>query len=103
MTFGIFKKISGAVRCGVLRCSKALTLTKSLQDLFSSVAHRPIETKLFVFIKISYLQPFREIMGGQTKRKFSAKNDAAGRKNDFFEFSFSVAHLPIETKLFCFY
>ena len=39
----------------------------------------------FVIIKISYLQPFREIMGGQTKRQFSAKNDAEGRKNDFFQ------------------
>ena len=42
-------------------------------------------------------------MGGQTKRQFSAKNDATGQKNILFEISFSYAHLPIETKLFCFY
>ena len=57
----------------------------------------------FVFIKISYLQPFREIMGGQTKRQFSDKNDAAGQKNDFFRFFSSVAHPHIETQLFCFH
>ena len=38
----------------------------------------------FVFIKISYLQRFREIMGGTIKRQFLARNDAAGQKNDFF-------------------
>ena len=43
----------------------------------------------FVFIKFSYLQPFREIMGGQTKRQFSTKNDATGQKNVvFFHFLF---------------
>ena len=36
-------------------------------------------------------------------RQFSAKETAAGRKNDFFGFFFSVAHLPIKIKLFCFY
>ena len=35
--------------------------------------------------KISYLQPFKEIIGGQENRKCSAKNGAAGRKNDFFQ------------------
>ena len=57
----------------------------------------------FVFIKISYLQPFREIMGGQRIRKFSAKMTPQAKKMTFFRIFFSAAHLLIETKLFCFY
>ena len=34
-------------------------------EIFFSVAHLPIEMKFFVITKISYLQPFIEIMGGQ--------------------------------------
>ena len=114
----------------------------------------PSRRNFFVLTKISYLQPFREIMGGQNsvttnnekqrttnttddhnsppgffqnsrtnnhyKYDFisfqsslnkksilqetrALKNDATGQKNDFFLIFFSVAHLPIETKLFCFY
>ena len=52
---------------------------------FSFLLHiYPSRRNLFVFTKISYLQPFREIMEGQTKHKFSAKNDATVQKNDFF-------------------
>ena len=57
-------------------------------EIFFSVAHLLIQTKLFCFIKYSYLQPFREIMGGQTKRHFSTKNDATGQKMTFFGFFF---------------
>ena len=57
----------------------------------------------FVFIKISYLQPFREIMGGQRIRKFLAKMTPQGKKMTFFRIFFSVAHLHVETKLFCYY
>ena len=53
-------------------------------EIFFCVAHLPIETKHFYFIKISYLQSFREIKEGQTKHHFSAKNDASGQKIDFF-------------------
>ena len=42
-------------------------------------------------------------MGGQEKSKFSTKNDATGQKNDFFRIFFSLAHLHVETKLFCYY
>ena len=52
----------------------------------------------FVFNKITYLQPFREIIGGQTKRQFSTK-----KKILFSVFFSSVAHLHVETKLFCCY
>ena len=45
-----------------------------------SLAHLHIEAQLFVFIKISYLQPFREIMGGQIIRKFSAKMTLQAKK-----------------------
>jgi len=57
----------------------------------------------FVFNKISYLQPFREIMGGQRIRKFSAKMTPQAKKMTFFRIFFSVAHLHVETKLFCYY
>ena len=58
----------------------------------------------FVFIKITYLQPFREIIGRQTKRQFSTKNDATGQKKRLFSEFFSfVAHLHVEMKLFCYY
>ena len=40
----------------------------------------PIETELFCFTKISYLQPFREIMGGQQKRLFRLKNSHRSKK-----------------------
>ena len=58
----------------------------------------------FVFTKISYLQPLREIMGGQTKRQFSTKNDATGQKNDFFWFFFLLLHISTSRRnFFCFY
>ena len=58
----------------------------------------------FVSTKISYLQPFREIMGGQRIRKFSAKMTPQAKKMTFFRIFFSsVAHLHVETILFCFY
>ena len=43
----------------------------------------------FVFTKISYLQPFREIMGGQRIRKFSAKMTPQAKKMTFFRKFFS--------------
>ena len=56
-----------------------------------------------VFNKISYLQPFREIMGGQRIRKFSAKMTPQAKKMTFFRIFFSLAHLHIKAQLFCFY
>ena len=47
----------------------------------------------FVVIKFSYLQPFREIMGGQTKRQFSTKNDATGQKKRLFSDFFLLLHI----------
>ena len=79
--------------------AKKLTFFK----IFFAVAHLLIETKLFVFTKISYLQPFREIMGGQRIRKFSAKMTPQAKNMTFFQIFFSVAHLHVETKLFCYY
>ena len=57
----------------------------------------------FVVIKISYLQPFREIMGGQRIRKFSAKMTLQAKKMTFFRIFFSLSHLHIEAQLLCFY
>jgi len=69
---------------------------------FSLLLHiYPSRRIFFVFIKISYLQPFRKSLG--TKTAFWTKKIAAGRKMTFFEILFSVAHLPNEAKLFCFY
>ena len=100
------------------RCSKALTLSGPLFinrnkspeakkmtffKIFFDVAHLLIETKLFCFIKISYLQPFREIMGGQRIRTFSAKMTPQAKKMTFFRIFFSLAHLHTEAQLFCFY
>ena len=65
-------------------------------EIFSSVAHVPIKTKHFYFIKISYLKSFREIKGGQKKHQSSAKNDAAGQKNDFFRISFLLHIYPLK-------
>ena len=48
----------------------------------------PSRRNFFVFTKITYLQPFRKIMKGQTKRQFSAKTDAAGQKMTFQIFFF---------------
>ena len=70
---------------------------------FFSVAHLHIQTQLFIPIKISYLQLFREIMGGQRIRKFSAKMTPQAKKMTFFRIFFSLAHLHIEAQLFCFY
>jgi len=42
----------------------------------------------FVFNKISYLQPFREIMGKQRIRKFSAKMTPQAKKTIFFRIFF---------------
>ena len=42
----------------------------------------------FVFTKISYLQPFIEIMGGQRIRKFSAKMTPQAKKMTFFRIFF---------------
>ena len=53
-------------------------------------------------IKISYLQPFREIMGGQRIQKFSAKMTPQAKKMTFFRIFF-LAHLHIKAQLFCFY
>ena len=61
--------------------------------IFFAVPHLLIETKLFCVTKISYLQPFREIMGGQTKLQFSTKNDATGQKNDLFRIFFLLLHI----------
>ena len=47
----------------------------------------------FVFIKISYLQPFREIMGGQRIRKFSAKMTPQAKKMTFFRIFFLLLHI----------
>ena len=56
--------------------------------------------QLFFSIKISYLQPFREIMGEQTKRQFSTKNDATGQqKMTFFEISF-LLHIYLSRRNF---
>ena len=58
---------------------------KWLLSKFSLLLHiYSSRRNFFVCTKISYLQPFREIMGGQKKLKFSTKNDATGQKNDFF-------------------
>jgi len=42
----------------------------------------------FVLTKISYLQPFREIMGGQRIRFFSAKMTPQAKKMTFFRIFF---------------
>ena len=42
----------------------------------------------FAFIKVSYLQPFKEIMGGQRIRTFSAKMTTQAKKMTFFRIFF---------------
>ena len=41
-------------------------------------------------------------MGGQTKRQFSAKNDATGQKNILFEISFLMHIYPSRQNFFVF-
>jgi hypothetical protein len=48
---------------------------------FFAVAHLLIKTKLFCFIKISYLQPFREIMGGQDSVTTTTNNEQQTTNN----------------------
>ena len=57
-------------------------------DLFSLLHIYTSRYNFFVVIKISYLQPFREIMGGQRIRKFSAKMTPQAKKMTFLS-SFS--------------
>ena len=85
------------------RCSKALTLMahcslaeknhqrpkKQLFSKFSSLLHIYLSRRnFFVLIKISYLQSFREIMGGQRIRKFSVKMTPQAKKMTFFRIFF---------------
>ena len=48
---------------------------------------------IFVLTKISYLQPFREIMGGQRIRKFSAKMTPQAKKMTFFRIFSLLLHI----------
>ena len=58
---------------------------KWLFSKFSLLLHICLSRRnFFVFTKISYLQPFREIMGGQRIRKFSAKMTPQAKKMTFF-------------------
>ena len=50
--------------------------------IYFSVADLPFETKHFCFIKISYLQPFREIMGGQDSVKNKQTNKQQTKTTD---------------------
>ena len=68
-----------------------------------TVSQLHVETICFVFVKISYLQPFREIMGGQTKHQFLAKNDATGQKNDLFRIFLCCCTSTHQGATFCFY
>ena len=60
---------------------------------FFSVAHLHIQTQLFIPIKISYRQLFREIMGGQRIRTFSAKMTPQAKKMTFFRIFFLLLHI----------
>ena len=57
----------------------------------------------FVFTKISYLQPFREIMGGQRIRTFSAKMTPQAKKMTFFRIFFFSCTSTHQGATFCFY
>ena len=74
--------------------NKSLEAEKWLFSKFSLLLHiYSSRRNFFVFTKISYLQPFREIMGGQTKLQFSTKNDATGQKKWLFSIFFLLSHI----------
>ena len=70
-------------------------------EIFFSVAHLPIETflllpKFHIFIRLE------KSWGNKQNFNFRLKTTPQAKKMTFFESFSSVAHLPIEKKLFCF-
>ena len=55
---------------------------------FLSFTHLHIEAQLFISIKISYLLPFREIMGYKQNVNFQLKMTPQAKKMTFFEIFF---------------
>ena len=70
-------------------------------DICFTLAHLYIEKKKKMFLSKFHIFSRLEKSLRDKKRQFSTRNDAAFQKNDFFRIFFSVAHLYIETKLFC--